>query len=306
MKLAVLMSTYNGELFLRDQIESILNQNTEVDLTLIIRDDGSTDNTVNILKEYESNNKIKVVWGNNIGPAKSFISLLKDNTDFDYYAFSDQDDVWDTDKIQRGINSILDVQGPALYFSNSELVNADLMPLGRNTFRHNLHNVSLLSFLCLANCAQGCTSVFNKSLASIIQHNRLPESFKMHDSLLSCVCALFNGKVIYDDEPSMKYRMHDKNVDGVLSVKGNLLKILQNRINLVFRKKLYSMYDQTESLLDVYKEIMPKENMDICNRIISSRFSFISRLSLIMSRQLVSTSLNLTITKKLEILFGNA
>lgn len=306
MKLAVLMSTYNGENFLREQIESILNQKTDVDLTLLIRDDGSTDNTVNILKEYEKNNRVKVVLGKNIGPAKSFISLLKENTDFDYYAFSDQDDVWNNDKIQKGIYSIIDVHGPALYFSNSELVNSDLKSMGRNTFRHNLYDFSLLSFLCLANCAQGCTSVFNKDLAKIIQDSRTPETFKMHDSLLSCVCTLFNGKVFYDNESSMKYRMHEKNVDGVLSVKGNIFNIIRNRFNLIFRKKKVSMYEQTKSLLDVYKDVMPKENIKTCDLVISSRYSFTSRLKLIMSRKLVSTSLNLTITKKLEILFGNA
>ena len=95
MQVAVLMSTYNGEKYIRDQIDSILSQ-IKVNVTLFIRDDGSTDSTVKIITQYtEKYSNIKFWVGENIGVGNSFMQLLYSLTDeFDYYAFSDQDDIW--------------------------------------------------------------------------------------------------------------------------------------------------------------------------------------------------------------------
>ena len=135
MRLAVLMSTYNGERYLVDQIESILGQKTDFEYSLIVRDDGSTDKTCDILKQYAAENKILFVKGENIGAAKGFMSLLIDNPGYDYYAFSDQDDIWNENKLQIGVDSIRAFSGPALYCSNCELVDSELNSIGRNTHR---------------------------------------------------------------------------------------------------------------------------------------------------------------------------
>ena len=89
--ICVLMSTYNGGKFLREQINSILNQ-VNANITLLIRDDGSSDNTLGILKEYEEQNKLTFYSGKNMGPAMSFIDLLFSAPEAEYYAFADQDD----------------------------------------------------------------------------------------------------------------------------------------------------------------------------------------------------------------------
>ena len=300
------MSTYNGELYLRAQIDSILKQNVDADLTLIVRDDGSTDSTVSILMEYEKNTNVKVFYGKNIGPAKSFISLLINNPGYDFYAFSDQDDVWNLDKIKRGVTALYNYDKPALYFSNSELVDEKMLSMNRNTYRKDLAVFSLVSMLSFAKCAQGCTSIFNKHLASIIQNNEMPSIFRMHDSLVSCVCALVNGTIIYDKEASMKYRMHKNNVDGILSAKKSFFYIIIKRLLVILRKKNISMYAQTECLLDVYKKHISQENYMVGELVLQSKHSLLSRIKLFFRNDLVSTSLNLTITKKLEILFGNA
>lgn len=94
MKVIVLMSTYNGEKYLKEQIDSILNQ-VKVEVFLMIRDDGSSDNTIAILKEYERQNRnIKIIKGKNIGVGNSFMQLLYNSAEAEYYAFADQDDVW--------------------------------------------------------------------------------------------------------------------------------------------------------------------------------------------------------------------
>ena len=100
------MSTYNGERYLREQIDSILQQ-IDVEIELIIRDDGSNDGTVQIIEEYASKYPcISYYCGDNVGVGKSFMELLKNAPTADYYAFSDQDDVWLKDKLIRAVKAI--------------------------------------------------------------------------------------------------------------------------------------------------------------------------------------------------------
>lgn len=303
-RLAVLMATYNGEKYIKEQIESILNQDIHLDLTLIIRDDGSTDSTKNIIREYSDAGKLIFIEGQNKGAARGFISLLRDNPGYDYYAFSDQDDVWNDDKLQKGIRAISEINGPALYCTNCELVDSNLNNIGRNTHRKKPH-YTLESVLCLASCAQGCTSVFNKDLASVVQDNDVPDVFIMHDSLLTCLCALIDGEIIYDDIPSMKYRMHEDNVFGMVSAKQNKFNVIIDRLNEITKKRKISMYDQAESLLKVYKKYISLENQDMCKLVIDAKTSIKARFKLVFNKNLQHDTLNKTITKKLEILFGN-
>ena len=94
-KVAVMMSTYNGELYIEEQIESILQQ-PGVDVFLYIRDDGSSDGTLRILQKYSSTDKVHIQYGKHIGIGNSFMELLWSLPDtYDYYSFSDQDDIWE-------------------------------------------------------------------------------------------------------------------------------------------------------------------------------------------------------------------
>ena len=304
MRVAVLMSTYNGEIYLESQIESILSQKTTFDFDLIVRDDGSTDSTISLLDRYAQLQQLKYTKGKNIGAARSFIQLIQDNRDFDYYAFSDQDDVWYEDKLETGIKAICDIEGPALYCSNCELVNANLDSVGRNTHRCE-PTFTLESILCLASCAQGCTSIMNSSLAHIIQDNPQPAVFIMHDSLVTCLCGMINGKIVYNHKPTMKYRMHDKNVFGMVSAKQNKFNVIRQRIKEITSKKKITMYDQTASLVETYDQYIPKENIQTCVYVINSKDSLRARLYLVFNKRVRHDTWNKTITKKLEILFGN-
>ena len=115
-RVAVLMSTYNGERYLKEQIDSILDQEG-VDTALYIRDDESADQTVQIIEEYRKKypGKIHLLKGRNKGPGRSFMELVyKVPDDYDYYAYSDQDDIWLTDKLEEGIR-FLNESGKELY-----------------------------------------------------------------------------------------------------------------------------------------------------------------------------------------------
>lgn len=100
----VLMSTFNGEKFIREQIESILAQEN-VNIKLLVRDDGSTDKTLDILNEYKNKGKLNYYIGKNLGPQLSFMHLLQNAPYCEYYAFADQDDVWLKDKLSTAIKN---------------------------------------------------------------------------------------------------------------------------------------------------------------------------------------------------------
>ena len=121
------MSTYNGEKYIRMQLDSILGQTYE-NLCLLIRDDGSTDRTVSILEEYaKRDNRITYYTGKNIGVIQSFLELLRNSSEeAGYYAFADQDDVWLPEKIGRAVEKIEAVQEPALYCSETYLTDEEL------------------------------------------------------------------------------------------------------------------------------------------------------------------------------------
>ncbi len=304
MNIAVLMTTYNGEKYLKAQIESIMNQKVNDSVDLIVRDDGSTDGTLKILEEYSRQGKLKYSAGKNLGTAKGFIGLLRDNPGYDFYAFSDQDDVWNEDKLHRGIEAIMQCSCPALYCSNAALVYSDLTKIGRNVHR-NKPTYNLLSILCLASCAQGCTSVFNRQLAEIVQSHCVPEVFIMHDTLLTCLCALVDGKIIYDHEPSMQYRMHGNNVYGMVTAKQSIRCVIRSRLAEILQKEKISMYMQAQNLLDTYSDLICEENIKMCKAVIASEKSIIARIKLVFDGNLRHDTLNKTITKKLKILAGN-
>ena len=127
---AVAMSTYNGETYLREQIESILGQK-DVHVELFVRDDGSEDRTLQLLREYrEKHRNVHIFRGKNAGVGNSFYQLLyKISPEYDYYAFADQDDIWHEQKLVRGIG-LLQKSGASLYASNQECIDADGHSMG--------------------------------------------------------------------------------------------------------------------------------------------------------------------------------
>lgn len=304
MKLAVLMATYNGEKYLEAQIDSILNQKTDVPFDLIVRDDGSRDGTVQILETYREKGLLTYYTGANMGAAKSFIQMLRDYPGYDYYAYADQDDVWNPEKLHKGLQAVARENGPALYCTNAALVDEKLQSLGRNTHREK-PTYNLVSILCLACCAQGCTSVFNKALAQVIQSHDLPDVFIMHDSLVTCLCGLIDGKIIYDHEPSMQYRMHGSNVFGMVTAKQSLLRVLKSRWQEITEKPKVSAYAQLRSILSTYADVISEQNQDLCRTVIRSEKRLAPRLQLVFNKDLKHDTLNKTLTKKLQILFGN-
>ena len=126
-KVLVLLSTYNGEKYLREQLDSVLSQEG-VDVSLLIRDDGSKDGTINILKEYSAKLNVDYYEGANRGPSESFHDLLLHAQGYDYYAFCDQDDDWHKDKLRTAVERLeqMNQEAPILYCCNLNVVDENL------------------------------------------------------------------------------------------------------------------------------------------------------------------------------------
>lgn len=219
MKVAVLMSSYNGEKYLREQMESILNQK-KVCVDLYVRDDGSSDGTKGILHEYED--KIRVCYGENMGVGSSFMQLIYDVPgDYDYYAFSDQDDIWLPEKLQKAVESIEaeKEEMPVLYVSNQILVNEKGEKTG---IRYQQKpNTDYKQILC-QNKVAGCTMVWNDTLQKLLQEEKRRPSRELlhnriHDVWVAMAAAVI-GKIVYDSEGHIYYRQHENNVVGVRKV----------------------------------------------------------------------------------------
>ncbi|MCU1674998.1 MAG: spsA [Frankiales bacterium] len=208
MTVQVLMSTFDGERYLRQQVDSILAQ-TEP-LRLLVRDDGSTDGTPQILHTYADDLRVDVELGDNLGVPDAFFRLLDVAPDADLFALADQDDVWAPDKLQRAVAALSGVTGPALYCARVLVTDEQLRPL----YPHELpvRGPSFANAL-VQNIALGCTVVLNREARELVR-GRWPTSCVMHDAWLYLVLAGC-GTVLYDDHLVVQYRQHAGNAVGM-------------------------------------------------------------------------------------------
>lgn len=300
MKIAVLMSTYNGEKYLVKQISSIINQQGSFIIDLWVRDDGSSDKTKKILTWYEKKGKLKWYEGNNIGPAQSFLYLIKHCTNYDYYAFADQDDYWKPNKLLNALEKLSRNNGPQIYFSNALLVDDKLNSLGRNVYKKK-PSIDFKTITC-AGGILGCTMVFNKELAYYIQKKDLPEFVIMHDFYIAELCSAIGGKITYDKYPSMMYRQHSNNVIGVSK---GIKKTIKERFQDIFSKPIVCIDVQAQEILNLYEKEISEDNVIWLKRISRYRSNFICRLLLACSRQTRYINNNMSLKYRLTILLGN-
>lgn len=300
MKISVLMSTYNGEKYIADQIDSILAQTGLFNVQICIRDDGSTDATQVILEKYASKNLIKWYSGKNIGPSRSFIDLLLKNTGSDFYAFSDQDDFWFPQKLESAIKMLIksDKKHPALYCSNADIVDQHLKSLDRVVYKHR--PATDFYTLSCAGGLLGCTMVFNDSLAKAVQKlDKLPErGIYLHDFFVSLLCASLNGKIIYDSRPQLSYRQHQGNVVGVPA---NFFEIIKNRLYGIITPSKISIAQQAQTILDVYHGQLQKDNSDWLQKVADYRCNFLNALLLSFSAKTKYASKNMGIRNRILI-----
>lgn len=240
-KVSILLATFNGEKYLKEQLDSILNQ-TFQDFICYIHDDGSTDSTKLILERYESfSPKIKILNYPACGSAKlNFMSMLK-YVDTPYVMFSDQDDVWVQDKIEKSylfIKSIAENSSNEniLVFSDLKIVDENLEVLCNSYEKYEniiATNNMTLNKVIVRNISCGNTMIITKQLCDIARKCKHPDNIVMHDYWLMLIaCTL--GKVKYIKEPLVLYRQHCQNVCGAHSVnnKNIISRVNEHFINI--------------------------------------------------------------------------
>lgn len=279
---SVLMSTYNGEKYLREQIDSILNQEN-CQITLIVRDDGSSDDTISILKEYEGKGSLKFYIGSNLRPAKSFLGLIDIAPETDYYAFSDQDDIWLPNKLNKAINKLeLDSTNhlePKLYFSNLTAVNQNGKVIKDKILTNHIH-IEFQAVLLRCGYIFGCTQVFNHALKELLKNSKKPNQQPMHDIWTAMLCSLY-GQIIYDENSYIHYRQHGNNVVGAqLTFRAKL----QSRIKRLTQGRAIPANIIADSLLDIVKQWpVSEEKLIILETVSHYKDNFSSKLRYIFT-----------------------
>ena len=245
-RVIVLLSAYNGEKYLTEQIESALSQ-TGVDIDLLIRDDGSSDGTLKILEKYENDGLAAVVKGENIGTCRSFFNLLEIAGDAPYYAFCDQDDLWLPDKTAVAIDKLNKIppETPAACFCRLDIVSENLRHIAYSPLYKE--PLGLKTAVC-GNVLTGMACVINKAARDIIA-SRPPEFAIMHDWWAFIVISAL-GVIIYDEAPLVKYRQHGSNVIGLKKGADLLKKRLLKYTAGGYRKKISR---QAEEFYRLYK-----------------------------------------------------
>ena len=219
----ILLSTYNGEKYLPELLESVLAQK-DIYVDILARDDGSTDKTVEILKKYD---RVKVYGGNNLKPAKSFLDLIwKADINYDYYALCDQDDVWKPDKIEKTLQRMQQAEKengtiPILVHSDVEVVDEKKNQISASFFESaGLKKQFTLPELLIQNYVTGCTMMLNAPALAYMKQlsQEQKDACLMHDYWVALVAQTF-GKVVFLDETTMYYRQHGNNSVGAKSTK---------------------------------------------------------------------------------------
>ncbi len=265
-KIDILMATYNGEKYVREQIDSILSQ-TYTNFNLIISDDCSTDNTVSILKEYEKkDNRITVyVQEKNLGYIKNFEFLLK-QVKSEYFMLSDQDDVWLSQKVEKTYQKMIE-DDVDLVFGDLFIVNEKLEIINDSMFKFlkvdkRLKKYHDYKLIYMDNCVTGCTLMSKRKFLPLILP--LPSSTKylVHDYWIALVVIL-NGKFSYMEEKYIKYRQHTQNQIGTDKISTKFEKFDMVRdLFVTVKKERFSEFVKNEKVFD---EKLRKLNIEALN-----------------------------------------
>lgn len=283
-KVCILLSTYNGEKFLEEQLTSYVNQEYQ-NWYLVAMDDGSNDSSLHILNKFRDKypSKVFVIQNEkNLGVNKAFEKLIKNAHDFDYYMFSDQDDVWAPEKINVLLSKLIKKED-ALSQSTPILIHSDLKVTDQNlntiypsfwrAEKLNPHNSKKLSKLLAQNYVVGCSTIFNKSLFGMLKESGIPREVVMHDHWAALIASAF-GEVDFITNKTILHRQHDKNDTGVKAK--NLWRDLKKLFSIIFlkydtgeyKKNSAKMVKQANTLKNYFYNSLSKHNLTIINNFI--------------------------------------
>ena len=282
---SIVMTTYNGEKYLAEQIDSILSS-THENFKLYIIDDGSQDSTMAILAGYEKQypDKIHISQNKtNMGVTLNFLNAISRMT-ASYIMLCDQDDVWRKDKIARTLKRMkqMEVQFgkelPVAVFTDAYVVDNKLNIIHESFFRSGRLNPGLtdLPHLLMENKLIGCTVMINQAVRRVLQSKPLPVKARFHDGWLGLIAASM-GKISFIKEQTLLYRQHEANVVGNRGFTAYIF----NRIRNLKEQKaaLRESYMQAEEFATLYHSLIDGRRLDII-----LRFSTLHKMNFIRRR----------------------
>lgn len=301
----IIMSTYNGDKYIKEQLDSLLVQE-DVIINLLIRDDGSTDNTISVAELYRNKfNHFKIIKGTNVGATESFFYAAKfalyDEFKADFYAFCDQDDIWLPNKLITAIQKIYkkNMNSPVLFFSNLMMMNEKGELIGKlldDTI------VSCDKYNAMAAIyTYGCTCVFNG--AALEKFCCLQEQRKIfHDNWLYAVC-VFLGETIYDEYPYIYYRQTGKNVSGD---KKSGMALWTQRVKKIFNPiNDEHIYENIAiNLIKYFQDEIDIDDRVLLEHILNYRKNFRDKLFLLLSKRMKTKKMSKNICIKGRILLN--
>ena len=274
-KVNVLLSSYNGEKYIEQLIRSVLDQEG-VEVILTVRDDGSSDKTLEIINSFNDSRIRLIKSTDNLGPAMSFLTLLRECEPADYYAYCDQDDVWLPNKLSVAANMLTEIR-PGLFMSTYDVVDGDL----NFKYKRDMDFPTLkMETSIMYRVPSGCVMVLNNGLRDVI-NQKMPESIRMHDFWTLLVALGIKADIATTDESLIKYRIHgDNNVGLKPGLKGRASKLTKS----VTRKK-HERYLQAKSLYDCYSDQFDGETNELLLRVVNYRKSLLGRFRLAFDKR---------------------
>lgn len=258
---AVVVSTYNGACHIDAQLDSILAQDLKPDL-VIVRDDGSSDDTVTLLREYVLKGEIQLIEGQNLGVVGSFLSVLSEvPSDIDYVFLSDQDDVWHSDKISRAVSCLEEIgqAKPCYYCAEYTFCDAQM---NRGERSHLLRGEVDFAHMLFENPTSGNTCALNRPLLELVLRGGSLDVY-CHDWWMGLVASAL-GTVVHDDFDSLDYRRTGSNASPTGM---GFFQLLRYRLLTFFKKGEFSKISkQLKRLYDLYADNMSASNREILYR----------------------------------------
>ena len=294
----ILLAAHNSSRFLDDAIRSIISQNY-TDWRLLIRDDGSTDNTLNIIDRYVEMYPGKIVSIDSDRPAtacENFSKLLEISI-APYIMFADHDDVWLPFKISRSMELMQNAENesgantPLLLFTDKKVVDADLREISPSYFKYQNLNPKYIALnrLLVQNVGSGCTILLNRALCTVC--GTIPSEAFMHDHWLMLIAAAM-GKIIYLNEPTIMYRQHGNNSIGASG--HGISHFYSNYLNGfdAARSRLSEYVRQAKAFGEVYSSRLKPEDYELINEFASlNEQSWFARRKTLIKNGILKTGL---------------
>lgn len=298
-KVVVIISTYNGEKTITRQLDSIFNQ-VDVSVEVLIRDDNSTDSTVDTIKKYIEVNphcKIHIIEGNNVGFAKSFWLALKRSGDADYFAFSDQDDVWKSDKLIQCIKAMRSEENvPQLSYCKMQRSDIHL-----NRLSDQIKIVKpddLTKKIALTTTYNyGAATVINRCAKELVCRTWPKADNVPHDLWIGCLCYWF-GYIHFVDKELYYWIRYENSVTGEGTKKSGIM----YRLRETLRKKSYPNFSYT--ILSNYHDLLSKDDYIYLQRIANYKHNLLDKIYLLCDFGFKRLNPLGTISLKIGILFN--